>query len=210
MRRIPIRLAGRRDDAAQAAVRAQVSREGTRVDARDGRDRVVAQQRGELSRIGQDGRGRVRDDERTKPWLDRLVVVRQPAVVPDQRVGHDHDLARIRGVGADLLVAGLARIDDEVAAGGDRRPERHAREDGAVLEGQERRPEIADPGIDDRTGAWHRGDGSADHVAPDTTNPPATRARWANACADIDASFAGLTGPVRQPHRTGHERTPSG
>ena len=57
----------------------------------------------------------------------RLVVVREPAVVADQRIGHDDDLAGVRGVGADLLVAGLARVDDEVAAGGDRRAERDAR-----------------------------------------------------------------------------------
>ena len=43
------------------------------------------------------------------------------AVVADQRVGHDDDLAGVRRVGADLLVAGLRGVDDEVAAGGDRR-----------------------------------------------------------------------------------------
>ena len=88
---------------------------------------------------------RVGDDQRPQPRPDRLVVVGEPAVVADQRVGHDDDLAGVRGVGADLLVAGLAGVDDEVAAGRDRRPERDAREDRAVLERQQRRTEVADP-----------------------------------------------------------------
>ena len=97
-----------------------------------------------------------------------------------------------------------------IAAGRDRSPERDAREDRPILEREQRRTEVADPWIDDGARAGCRRHGSGDHAAPDTTNPPASRARWADACADIDASFAGLTGPVRQPHRTGHERTGSG
>ena len=54
-----------------------------------------------------------------------LVVVAQPAVVADQRVGHHDDLARVRGIGGDLLVAGLRGVDDEVAARG--RPGRRTR-----------------------------------------------------------------------------------
>src|SRR4029078_4280515 len=104
------------------------------------------------------------------------------------------------GVGADLLVAGLAGVDDEVAAARDRRPEGDPREDRAVLQRQHCRPEVADPGIDDRAAARCRRRGWGDHEPPDTTNPPASRARWADACADIDASFAGLTGPVRRSH----------
>ena len=197
--------------AAQAAVRAQVAGERARVDAGDRRDAVVAQERGELAGVVEDGGRGVGDDERPQPRPDRLVVVDEPAVVADERVGHDHDLAGVRGVGADLLVAGLARVDDEVAAGGDRRPEGDAREDRAVLERQQRRPEVADPRVDD--GA-RRGVPAGRSTA--ITRPRIQRthrprwARWADACADIDASFAGLTGPVRQPHRTGHERTPSG
>ena len=53
-----------------------------------------------------------------------LVVVADPAVVADQRVGHHHDLARVGGIRADLLVAGLARVHDEVAAGRDAAPRR--------------------------------------------------------------------------------------
>ena len=208
--RVRVGLAGRGDDAALAAGLAQVAGERAGVDAGDGRDRRVAQERDELARAVEHGGRRVGDDERRAATAARLVVVGQPPVVADERVGHDHDLAGVRGVGADLLVAGLAGVDDEVAAGGDRRPERDAGEDGAVLERQQRRTEGADARIDDGARSGRRRHGSGDHAAPDTTNPPASGARWADACADIDASFAGLTGPVRQPHRTGHERTASG
>ena len=196
--------------AAHAAVRPQVTGKRAGVDAGDGRDVGIAQQRSQLARIVEHGRRRVGDDQRPQPRPDRLVVVDQAAVVADEGIGHDHDLAGVRGVGADLLVAGLAGVDDEVAAGRDRRAEGDPREDRPVLERQQRRTQVADPRIDDRARSGCRGHGSGDHVAPDTTNPPASRARWADACADIDASFAGLTGPVRQPHRTGHERTMSG
>ncbi len=90
--------------------------------------RVVAEEWTQLAGIIEDRRRRVGDDERPEPGRTRLVLVQQPAVVADQRVGHDHDLARVRGVGADLLVAGLARVDDEVAAGRDGRTEGDARE----------------------------------------------------------------------------------
>ena len=73
----------------------------------------------------------------------------EPAVVADERVGHDHDLAGIRGVGADLLVAGLAGVDDEVPAGGHRGTEGDAREDRPVLQRQQRRAQVPDPRIDD-------------------------------------------------------------
>ena len=134
-----------------------------------------------LRAVEHGGRG-VGDDQRPQPRADRLVVVGQPPVVADQRIGHDHDLAGVRGVRADLLVAGLARVDDEIAAGRDGGPEGHAREDGAVLERQQGRPEVPDPRIDDRARARRRWD---DHRPADTTNPPASWARWARTCEDI-------------------------
>ena len=149
--RLTVDLTGRRDDPAQAAARAQVPGERTGVHARDRRDRGIAQERRQLPGIVEHRGRRVRHDQRPEPRPDRLVVVGQAPVVADQRVGHDHDLAGIRGVGADLLVAGLARIDDEVAAGRDRGPERHAREDRPILERQQRGTQVADPRVDDRT-----------------------------------------------------------
>ena len=68
--RVSIDSPGRRDDRPQAAGRPQVPRERPRVDAGDGRDRVVAQQRGELAGVIEHGRGRVGDDEAAEPRPD--------------------------------------------------------------------------------------------------------------------------------------------
>ena len=105
-----------------------------------------AQERCQLPGVVEDGGRGVGDDEPAEPRLHRLVVVDQAAVVADQRVGRDHDLARVRRVGADLLVAGLARVHHEVAARRDRRAECDAAEDRAVLERQQCRTQVTDPG----------------------------------------------------------------
>ena len=81
----------------------------------------AAQQRRELARVVEDRGRRVGHDEArgatgARDWSSS----RQPAVVADQRVGHHDDLARVRGIGGDLLVAGLRGVDDEVAARGRR------------------------------------------------------------------------------------------
>src|SRR5205814_1242722 len=92
---------------------------------------------------------RIGDDEATQPRTKGLVVVDQPAIVADQRVRHHDDLPGVRRIGADLLVARLAGVDDEIAAGSNRRAEGDTGKDGAVLEGEECRPEVTDPWIDD-------------------------------------------------------------
>ncbi len=138
---VDVRLAGRRDDRAQAAVRPQVAGERSRVDPGDRRDPAPS---AGAPPAGPPAR-------RRPPWLSRRRAPRShgrsdwssatdAAVVADERVGHDDDLAGVRGVGADLLVAGLARVDDEVAAGrGLGAPKRDPGEDGAVLEREESR-----------------------------------------------------------------------
>ena len=171
-RRLAIDVARRRDDRPQAAARAQVPGERPGVDAGDGRDGRVAQQRRELACVVEHGGGRVRDDEGPEPRSERLVVGGEPAVVADERVGHDHDLAGIGRVRADLLVAGLAGVHDQVAAGLDRGPERDAGEHRPVLQRQQRRSQVADPGIDDGRGARQRGD---DHATADTETPTSRR-----------------------------------
>ncbi len=158
---VGIRLAGCRDDAPQRAVGPEVAGEASGVHAGDGRDAVIAQERGELAGILEHGGGRIGDHKGPQPRPARLVVGDEPAVVADERVGHDHDLAGIRGVGADLLVARLARVDHEVAAGRDRCPEGDAREDRPVLQRQQRRTQIPDSGIDDRAGPRRRWDDHA-------------------------------------------------
>ena len=60
------------------------------------------------------------------------------AVVALMRRGHRHDLARVRRVGQDLLVAGHPGVEDGLAERLALGAEPRSPEDGAVLEGQER------------------------------------------------------------------------
>jgi hypothetical protein len=166
---VAVREPGLGDDSAEAPVRPQVTRESARVNARDRRDRVGAEERRELAGVVEDRRRRVGDDEGPEPWPKGLVVVEQPAVVADQRIGHHDDLAGVRGVGADLLVAGLGGVHDEVAAGRDGRPERDPGEDGSVLEREERRTQITDARVDDR-----RRSGLRRGAGPDRDHPGLT------------------------------------
>ncbi len=121
--------AGLRHDRPEAAMRPQVPGQRPGVDAGDGRDR---RRRAAGPRAGGRRRGR-RPSRWPRPgpgatgradWSS----IDEPAVVADEGVGHDDDLPGVRRVGADLLVAGLAGVHDEVATGRDGRPERDARE----------------------------------------------------------------------------------
>ena len=161
-------------------MRPEVARERARIDACDRRDPRVPKKGGELAGILEHGRGGGRHDERPEPWPLGLVVPAEPPVVADQRVRHHDHLAGVRRVGADLLVPGLARVDDEVAAGRDVRPEGDPGEDGAVLEREQRAPARPDSRVDDQVRIRRRRDEprSAPHRAPDTKTPPARRARW--------------------------------
>ena len=198
--------------AAERAVGPQVASQGPGVDAGDRRDPVAAEERRELAGVVEDRRRRVGDDEGPEPRPERLVVVGDAAVVADQRIGHHDDLAGVRRVGADLLVAGLRGVDDEVAAGRERRAERDPGEDRAVLEGEQGRPEIADAGIDDRA----RAGVAAGSVGSSAITSPLTQkrhrpggARWTRGQTIVGLP-SGLTGPVRRPHRTGRQGCPKG
>ena len=120
----------------------------------------------DLARPAEHGRGGMADHEAAQPGSFGLVVTREATVVADERIGHDHDLAGIRGVGADLLVAGLGGVDHQVAAGRDRRAEADALEHGAVLEGQQRRTVGADARIDHGRGGHGHGHPDARDVGP--------------------------------------------
>ena len=61
--------------------------------------------------------GQLAHDQRRDPRPDRLVARVGDAVVADLRMGHHHHLAAVRRVGDDLLVAGDARVEDDL--GGD-------------------------------------------------------------------------------------------
>ena len=210
--RVRVRLAGGGDEAPLAAGLAQVTGQRPRVQAGDRGHALGAQQVDDLARPAEHRRGRVADHEATQPGSLGLVVTREPAVVADERIGHDHDLPGVRGVGADLLVAGLGGVDDQVAAGRHRRTEADALEHGAVLEGQQRRTVGADAWIDDgRRGHGHghahpaRRTADERHGQPDTERPPAVARRWSwqdnvkgpPPCRPLWAA-SGLTGPVMQ------------
>ena len=111
------------------------SRAGSRWRAGDGRERGCRRRRSPGSSASRSSAASWRASSRTAAVALATTSARshgridwsssiEPPVVADERIGHDHDLPRVRGVGADLLVAGLAGVDDQVAAGRDRRTER--------------------------------------------------------------------------------------
>ncbi len=118
------------------------------IHARDRRNARLSEHRGQLPGIVEHGGRGVGDDQTSQPGPLGLVVETDPAIVADERIGHDHELTRVRGIRGDLLVAGLARVHHEVALAGAARPKGDAGKDAAILEGQQSRPEIADTRID--------------------------------------------------------------
>ena len=209
-----IRLAGGGHDPAEAAARPEVARERARVQSRDRGDPGVPQERGQLAGVLEHGGCRGGHHEPPEPRPLGLVVAAEPPIVADQRVGHHDDLAGIRRVGADLLVAGLARVDHEVAARRDDRPEGDPGEDRAVLEREQGRTARADPRVDDHVRIGCRRDQrarpiDAPHLVPDTKTPPATGARrtWFDVCTM--PPFRPLR-TVRRPHGTGRKGRPKG
>ena len=172
------------------------------VHARDRGDAVRPQQRCQLARIVQHCSRRVGHDQAPEPRPLGLVVGHQASVVADERVGHDHDLARVGRVGGDLLVPGLGRVDHEVPTRGHGCTEGDALEDGAVLQREQRRTGVTDTRIDDRVGARERevaGRRWGDHSDPGGPR----RASATGGHAHRLFLLPGLTGPVRRPHGTG-------
>ncbi len=158
--RVRVQLARRADQHALRAGLAQPARQRARVETRDGRNPRRSQQLDQLARRLEHGSGGVADDQAAQPGPATLIVERDATVVADQRVGHQHHLTGVRGVGADLLVAGRAGVGDKVAAARDGRPKSNAAEDRAVLEREQGGAGCAESGIDDRIG-WDRERGSA-------------------------------------------------
>ncbi len=207
-----IHVAGGGDDPAQATAGAQVARKGPGIDTGDRRDPGTAEEGCQLARSLEDRGGRVGDNQRAQPWTERLIVVEQPTVVPDQRIGHHDDLAGVRRVGADLLVAGLAGVHDQVATGRHRRTKGDPREDRAILEGQhggtrDRRSEGRRPPRRAGTAGRSRGQVGTRHGAGGkglTVRLRGAAARSADRrghgrSASFPASrdrYAGLTGPA--------------
>ena len=66
-----------------------------------------------------------------------FAVARVGAVVADLGIGQNDDLARVRGIGEDLLVAGDGSIEDNLAGSSVGAPKAPALEDRAVFQGQD-------------------------------------------------------------------------
>ena len=171
-----------------------------RIDAGDRRNARLPKQGRKLAGLLDDGCGGIGDDQAAQPRPRRLVVGDQAPVVADQRVRHHDELAGVRGVGADLLVARLARVHEEVAATLDGSSEGDPREDRAVLEGEERWPEIAHAGIHDGTGMWERRDDDADPARAQLAGRG--HVQRASFPASLDR-YTGLSGPAVKELREG-------
>ena len=72
---LQVQVAGRGDDAAQTPAGAQMASQAARIDACDGRDIRIAQERGQLASAVRYRRCRVRHHERPQPRADGLVVI---------------------------------------------------------------------------------------------------------------------------------------
>ena len=91
-------------------------------------------------------RGRSRITRPAANGAPRFDVLGVDADVADVRIREGDDLARVRRVGQDLLVAGHRRVEDDLADRVPRRADRAPAEDAAVGERQQRgrrRPETA-------------------------------------------------------------------
>src|SRR6266478_4464979 len=117
-------------------MRAQVADERAGVDAGDADDRVLAHVVAEALLRAPAARGIpiLLDDEAADERAPRLRVLAVDADVADLGIRHRHELAGVRGIGEDLLVAGHRGIEDDLAAGLAVGAERGAAKDGAVGE----------------------------------------------------------------------------
>ena len=137
--RLGLRRLGREDPAAHRAAVADVADQGAGVDAADRRHAAVAEPVEPAALGGGDVLAvlGVAHDDAAGVDAVGLHRRRRDAVVADQRIGEDDDLARVGGVGDRLLVAGHRGVEDDLA--GDRRrraPQAQPVEPGPVLEQQ--------------------------------------------------------------------------
>jgi hypothetical protein len=106
------------------------------IDALDGHDALAGQEVGQalLGTPVRRGVTHVAHHEAAGEHRARLRIGAVHTVVADVRHRHGDDLARVRGVGQDLLVAGQRGVEADLAVGLTGRAARPAFEHGAVLE----------------------------------------------------------------------------
>jgi hypothetical protein len=137
-----------------------------------------------------------------------LIVGVDPPVVADERVRHHDDLAGVRGIRADLLVASLARVHDEVATRRDVRSKCDPAEDGSVLEGEEGRPAGPDARVDHEAGVRRRRQ-EGRHGVPIRVMPAPTASRQpghenaTGLLGSVGADEHAHAVPPFRPHGTG-------
>ncbi len=122
----------REEDAAHRPAVAEVEGERAGVDPHEPGDAVPAQLLVEAALAARvaDLRGELAHHHRPRPHPRGLGVLVAAAVVADERMGHHHHLAGVGRVGGDLLVAGHAGVEDDLAA----HPRGHVRAEEPPLE----------------------------------------------------------------------------
>ena len=123
----------------RARFNAEFADQGAGVDAGDAGDIEafeVGVERFDGAEIAGDG-GELFDDKAFDLWARRFVIALiRHAVVADLGVGHADDLAKVRRIGEDFLVADEGGVEDGFAAADGRGAEGGAGENGAVFEGE--------------------------------------------------------------------------
>ena len=136
---LPQSLLDRREHSAHHAARAQMADQGARVQVGDHRDAGLLEEAVGLvvgAPVAGDG-GKLAHHQAFDIRPDRFVVFRAGAVVADLRIGEDHDLAGIGGVGEYFLVSGERGVEDDLAGPLGGRTKTPALEDRAVFQGED-------------------------------------------------------------------------
>ena len=127
---------GRREDSLHGPAFPRQPDQGAGVDPLDADDAVLLEIVGQRTgrAVIADPAAQLADHEAADPGPPALGILGVDPVVADLRIGHRHDLTVIRGVGQDLLIAGHARVEDDLAVALTAGTKGRAREYRAVLE----------------------------------------------------------------------------
>ncbi len=133
-----VQVLTRRDHPAHHAVGPQMPHDGARIHLRDHRDTASFQKIvGNLCRAPvRTHLGKLARHQPFDVGAHGLRIARRSSIVPHMRIGQHHDLARVGGIGEDLLVAGQRCIEDNFTRSLDRRAVALAAKDAPVFERQ--------------------------------------------------------------------------